>query len=176
MPVSTPSRRAGSAAKLVTRSDSGRGYDKEMTDWDARWIALAGEIAGWSKDRNTKVGCVITGSAGQILSAGYNGFPRKVNDDVDSRHERPEKYLWTEHAERNAIYNAARHGIILSGAAMYLPWYPCADCARAIIQAGLRTLVAVEPDWEHPTWGDHFEVARIMLDEAEVDVRFLTSS
>jgi dCMP deaminase len=141
------------------------------TDWPARWIDLARHIAGWSKDRSTKVGCVVVGDANQILAAGYNGFPRGVNDDVDQRHERPEKYLWTEHAERNAIYHAARHGVRLQGAIMFLPWFPCADCARAIIQAGLSAVVVVEPDWDSPVWKDSFEVTRIMLDEAGVEVK-----
>lgn len=143
------------------------------TKWDTRWLELADQVATWSKDRSTKVGCVIVGAANQILTQGYNGFPRGVNDDVDERHERPEKYLWTEHAERNAIYNAARSGIILQGATMYLPWYPCADCARAIIQAGITTLVATVPDKSYRGWGPDFEVAEIMLEEAGIEVHLV---
>ena len=80
-----------------------------MADWNARWMAMAEHVATWSKDRSTKVGCVVVGSANQVLSLGYNGFPRNVDDDV----WRPGtsgriKYQWTEHAERNAIYNACR--------------------------------------------------------------------
>ena len=90
-----------------------------MTDWVERWFVIAEEFASWSKDRSTQVGCVIVGDSNQILSGGYNGFPRGVVDDIDSRHERPAKYLWTEHAERNAIYNAARHGIRLESASLY---------------------------------------------------------
>ncbi len=150
-----------------------------MTDWDARWLKLAREVGSWSKDRSTKTGCIIVGDARQILSGGYNGFPRRVDDNVDERHERPEKYLWTEHAERNAIYNAARHGIALEGAAMYVPWFPCADCARAIIQSGITILVTRELESGDPLlerWKDHHEVSRVMLEEAEVTVRFFTSS
>ena len=145
-----------------------------MTNWDARWLDLAQQIASWSKDRSTKIGCIIVGSAGQILSAGFNGLPRGVNDDVDARHERPEKYLWFEHAERNAIYNAARHGIALEGAVMYVPWFPCADCARAVIQSGLAVLVTSEREADDPLlarWKDHHDVSRIMLGEAGVEVR-----
>lgn len=141
--------------------------------WDGRWLGLADQTASWSKDRSTKVGCVVVGDANQVLTMGYNGFPRGVNDDIDQRHERPEKYLWTEHAERNAIYNAARHGIALEGATIYLPWYPCADCARAIIQVGIATVVGVVPDKSYLGWGPEFEVAEIMLEEAGVKVRFV---
>src|SRR3954465_12147778 len=82
-------------------------------DWDGRFMRMAGEIAGWSKDLSRKVGCVIVGPKNEIRAAGYNGFPRNTNDTRAYRHERPMKYKWTEHAERNAIYNAARVGIPL---------------------------------------------------------------
>ena len=146
-----------------------------MTDWDTRWLELAGNTGSWSKDRSTKVGCVIVGPARQILAAGYNGFPRGVNDDLDERHERPEKYLWTEHAERNAIYNAARHGVSLQDAVIYVPWFPCADCARAIIQSGLSSLVTMKltSGSLQDRWKDHHKVAEIMLAEAGVAVRFV---
>ena len=144
-----------------------------MTGWDARWLALAEHIGGWSKDRSTKVGCVIVGSANQVLAQGYNGFPRGINDDIDERHERPAKYRWTEHAERNAIYNAARHGIRLEGAAIYVPLHPCADCARAIIQSGITKLVTAEMESDDDArvrWRDSHKAADIMLAEAGVTV------
>lgn len=142
-----------------------------MANWDARWLQVADHIATWSKDRSTQVGCVIVGNANQVLSMGYNGFPRGVNDDIEERHDRPDKYLWTEHAERNAIYNAARTGTALAGSTMYLPWYPCADCARAIIQSGISTLVATAPVLgANPQWDHDFEVSKEMLLEGKVVV------
>jgi hypothetical protein len=89
---------------------------------------------------STRVGCVIVGTHKEIRAIGYNGFPRGVDDDRDARHERPVKYKWTEHAERNAIYSSARAGISIDGCTMYLPWFPCMDCARAIVQSVGRTL------------------------------------
>jgi dCMP deaminase len=142
--------------------------------WDSRWLGLARQIGTWSKDESRKVGCVIVGSANQILSAGYNGFPRGVDDEPDERRVAPAKYNWTEHAERNAIYNAARTGVALEGATMYLPWFPCAACARAVAQVGLSTLVAIEPLGEDPKWGGEFEVSRLLLKEAGVEVRLVT--
>jgi dCMP deaminase len=153
-----------------------------MTDWDTRWLDLAREIGSWSKDRNTKVGCVIIGDARQVLSAGYNGLPRGVNDDIEQRYSREErngvreKLRWTEHAERNAVYNAARHGVPLSGAMIYTPFFPCCDCARAIIQAGLKALITMEPDWGDPFWADSWEVALIMMTEAEIEIRYVPPS
>jgi dCMP deaminase len=96
-----------------------------------------------------------------------------VDDSQVDRHQRPAKYDWTEHAERNAIYNAARTGIALEGAIMYLPWFPCAACARAIVQAGLRMLVAIQPTGDDPQWGEQFEVSKLLLREGGVKVRLV---
>jgi dCMP deaminase len=137
-------------------------------NWDKRMMESAKLIASWSKDRNRKVGCVVVAPDHAILSSGFNGFPRGVNDDLDERHERPAKYKFTEHAERNAIYNAARHGIKLEGGTIYIPWYPCADCARAIVQSGIKTMVAGSPNFDDPRWGEDFKAAEIMLAEGGV--------
>lgn len=146
--------------------------NSSRTDWDERYLYLAGVIASWSKDLSTKVGCVIVGDAGQILATGYNGIPRGVSDDVPGRHERPEKYLWFEHAERNAIYNAARSGLSLVGATLYIPWHPCADCARGIIQSGIQTVVLGTTEiLGKGDWTNSIDVARIMFEEAGIIVR-----
>ena len=136
-------------------------------------MQLALHVASWSKDRSAGVGAVIAGSDNVIRSVGYNGFPRGVDDFAFHRHQRPLKYVWTEHAERNAIYNAVRIGVPITGCTMYLPWFPCMDCARAIVQVGLVELVAIEPDREHPRWGDDFRNAIELFDETGIKVRFL---
>lgn len=112
--------------------------DTYNNKWCKRFLQLAHEIASWSKDQSTKVGCVIMDSSGKPKSFGYNGLPRNVNDDVPSRHERPEKYFWFEHAERNAIYQSSGD---LSNCTLYVTHVPCADCARAIIQSGIAAVV-----------------------------------
>ena len=144
-----------------------------MTNWDRRWISLCQLISTWSKDRSRQVGAVIVDDRNNVISLGWNGFPRDVFDDIDSRHERPIKYLFTEHAERNAIYNAAAKGTSLLGCKIYLQWYPCADCARAIIQCGISEVICVKPDWDDPTYGNDFKVTRDMFLEAKVYTRFL---
>jgi dCMP deaminase len=121
--------------------------------WDNRWMDMAKLVAGWSKDRSRSCGAVIVDSRNVLVSIGWNGFPRGINDDVDVRHERPAKYLWTEHAERNAIFNAAANGHPTKDCVMYLPWYPCADCARAIIQSGISEIICIEPDWDDHAGG-----------------------
>jgi len=135
-------------------------------------MGLAKHIADWSKDRSTKIAAVIVDERNVLVAIGWNGFPRGVCDDVDARHERPAKYQWTEHAERNAIYNAAAKGISTQGCRMYLPWFPCADCGRAIIQAAIQEIIAVEPDWSDPRWGSDFRMVREMFDESGIIIRF----
>lgn len=143
-----------------------------MADWDTRFMELARHIGEWSKDRSRKVGCVIVGPRNEIRSTGYNGFPRGAKDHLLDRHERPAKYKWTEHAERNAIYDAARIGTALEGCRMYLPWFPCMECARAIVQAGIAELIAIEPDLSDPQWGSDFADVPQLLKEGGVQVRW----
>lgn len=143
------------------------------SNWDNRWMDLARLVSGWSKDRSRQVGAVIVDPRNVVVALGWNGFPRGIDDNIDCRHARPAKYLWTEHAERNAIYNAAASGASTRGCRIYLPWYPCADCARALIQAGIDEMIAVKPDWSDPTYANDFAVVREMLQEAGLQVRFL---
>jgi dCMP deaminase len=149
-------------------------------NWDNKFIQLALNIASWSKDRSRKVGCVVVGPDHEIRTTGYNGFPRCIDDNCEHRHERPAKYLWTEHAERNAIYNAARCGIGLDGCTIYVPWYPCMDCARSIVQSGITTIVCNEPDFADPKWGSDFKVVKELFDELSTkdlfNVRYVSST
>ena len=139
--------------------------------WDRFYLQMADLIASRSKDRSTQIGAVLVrGNA--VLSMGYNGFPRGVDDDVESRHERPAKYAYTEHGERNAIYNAAREGICTKDATMYTQGVPCQDCARAVIQAGIARVVAyyqAGPD-HLPAWEASCAIGREMMEEAGVQV------
>lgn len=138
--------------------------------WDRRFIALAAHIAAWSKDPSTKVGCVVVGPDREIVTTGYNGFPRGVDDDP-KRMERPAKYLWTSHAEENAVAHAARIGVSLKGCTAYVTHSPCSRCARGLIQAGVRRVVF--PDEARGTVGmdmTEFEVATVMFNEAGVVV------
>jgi dCMP deaminase len=136
-----------------------------LGQWDSRFLDLARFVGQWSKDRSRKVGCVIVGPHREIRALGYNGFPRGADDSPNVRHQRPAKYLWTEHAERNAIYQAARVGIAVQGCTMYLPWFPCMDCARAIVQSGIARLVALRPDSRDPDWGAQFQAALELLEQ-----------
>lgn len=140
-----------------------------QTNWNKRFLMLANHISNWSKD-STKVGAVIADKENRVLSIGYNGFPSGANDDVPERHIRPLKYLYTEHAERNAIFSAAKNGVSLLNSTIYLEWFPCADCARAIIQSGIKCVVCKEPDFNTPKWGEHFKVASQLFKECDIQM------
>lgn len=142
--------------------------------WTTRWMDLALLVASWSKDRSRRVSAVIVDDRNNLVALGWNGFPRGIDDDVDKRHARPAKYQWTEHAERNALYNAAANGHPVRGCTIYIPWYPCADCARAIIQSGISKAVLVEPDWEDRKYASDFAVVAEMLAEAGMEIEFVT--
>lgn len=143
----------------------------EPTKWDIYYLTIAHAAAQLSKDKNTKVGAVIVGPDREIRATGFNSFPRGINDNVAARQERPLKYKFFEHAERNAIYNAARAGIALKGCSIYVPWTPCCDCARAIIQVGITKVFC---EYKHPLrWEDSCGPSLQMLDEAQIPVAYL---
>ena len=144
---------------------------RKPNKWDRRFFQMCALIASWSEDRSRKVGAVIVGTGNNVISTGHNGLPRSVRS-IDARHEKidGEKYYWFEHAERNALYNALRSGARTEGARIYTNIFPCADCARGIIQAGLVRLNAPEPPPNDPRYERSFEVSTAMFEEAEVEV------
>ena len=120
--------------------------NEKQTKWAQRWVAMADLVATWSSDPSTKCGAVIVDDeSNTVLAVGYNDLPRGV-EDTEDKWERPEKYEWVEHGERNAIYNAARTGVNIKGATMYLNYAVecCTNCARAIIQSGIERVVGPE--------------------------------
>lgn len=144
--------------------------------WDNYFLEGCNWVSSKSKDRSTKVGAIIVGPDHEIRSTGCNGFPRGIDDDVEERHNRPLKYDWTEHAERNAIYNAARMGTPLKGCILYCTHEPCVDCSRAIVQSGI-TKVIVNKDNElrpeHRKMYDPHEAGPEMLIEAGIEIKYL---
>lgn len=145
-----------------------------MTSWDNYFIKMAFLIASKSKDPSTQVGCVIVGPDHEIRSTGFNGFPRGVVENTPERWERPAKYEYVEHAERNAVYNAARMGTSVKGCVAYLNWepYPCVECAKAFIQAGITEVVG--PDIPFSSTSNHdwkFNKTVEMFHEAGVTYR-----
>lgn len=114
-------------------------------NWDMRFLDLAAHVATWSKDPNTKVGAVIVNDNKQVLSLGYNGFPRGVEDRVSRYEDRETKLLFVAHAERNALDNAY---VDVRGATMYTTLCPCNECAKSIVQKGIKRVVSYAPPYE----------------------------
>ena len=142
--------------------------------WVSYFRELAHTVKNKSKDESTQIGAIIVGKDHEIVSTGYNSFPRGIVDNLKGRQERPEKYYWFEHAERNAIYNAARIGVSTKGTTMYLSCgVPCADCARGIINAGITRIFCERQNiTKGNIWPDSYERSWEMFDEAGVKVCF----
>jgi dCMP deaminase len=146
-----------------------------MTEVDILRLA-AREAARHSIDTHTQNGAALARLNDVILTAA-NAFPH----GVEPRHHRlgrPEKYVFTEHAERNVIYKAASMGWATGGSTMYCLWFACPDCARAIIQAGIYEVVGhVKPRNATPSrWLQAVKDGEGMLREAGVGMRWLSDS
>lgn len=138
--------------------------------WTNRYINLAKNIASWSKDPNKKVGAVIIGSKGQILSQGYNGFPRGIIDNNERLNNRETKLKFIVHAEMNAIYNATYSGISLKGSTLYVYGLTvCSECAKGIIQVGISKVVVADINL-NSKWNESWELSKILFNEANVEI------
>jgi len=144
--------------------------------WQKRFIELARHIATWSKDPSTQTGCVIVDHRRSIVSTGYNGFPRGVDDAAARLADRPTKYAYTVHCEANAILDAAARGIPLAGCSIYINGAPCVECMKSIIQAGITSVAWPKnnPFESDPTtnarWAESLQMAEVMAREAGVRV------
>lgn len=145
---------------------------KHRTDID--WLRLACQTAAeHSDDPHTQNGAVLVPQDG-FVAAAANCLPRGIRHSQE-RLNRPEKYRWIEHAERGAIYAAARQGTKTDGAVLYCPWWACTDCARAIIEAGIVEVVGLVATRQMTPkrWEQEIAVAEGMLREARVGMRWL---
>ena len=125
----------------------------------------------FSKDPHAKVGCIIlSNDFSRILSTGINGFPRHLDDTNIKRWERPTKYSYVAHAEANGVANAARTGTPLDGAIIAVTKFPCSSCTKLLIQAGIRKIYSILPDYDHPIWGSDAKISEEMLAEVGIDV------
>jgi dCMP deaminase len=143
-------------------------------NWKEYFRGIAHQVKLKSKDRYTQIGAVVVGSDNQIVSTGYNSFPRGINDGIDERQERPEKYYWFEHAERNSLYNAALIGVSTKGCTMYLTCgIPCSDCARGIINSGIKKIVCERVGGAVGNlWDEHAKRSIEMFNEAGVKIEY----
>ena len=141
----------------------------DYISWDEYFMGIAHLSAMRSKDPNTQVGACIVSQDNKILSMGYNGFPIGCSDDeypwAREGEELERKYVYTVHSELNAILNY--RGGSLEGAKMYVTLFPCNECAKAIIQSGIRELI-----YDQNKYADTISViaSRRMLESAGVNV------
>jgi len=139
--------------------------------WDGRYLALAEQVASWSKDPSTQVGAIAVNPLGNVVAQGYNGFPRGIADSDERYNDREKKYKYIVHAETNCIYNAAFNGVSLDCCTMYVwPLPVCHECAKAIIQSGVDRVVS--PQFTDPftqaRWKDSCEQTLSMFKEAGI--------
>ena len=134
-----------------------------LKKWDLRFLEMARNAASWSKDPSTQVGSIIVDDDKRVISVGYNGFPKGVDDD-ERLDNREEKYKMIVHAERNALLFANKD---VKGCSIYTyPFMPCSVCAGMIIQAGIKRVVTVKNS--NPRWKEDFRTSRYLFQEAEI--------
>jgi dCMP deaminase len=144
-------------------------YGMNTTKWDNRFIELAKLVGSWSKDPSTQVGAVIVDDDHVVVSLGYNGFPRGVEDSEERLIDRDKKYDIIVHAEANALMFAKTS---LEGCTLYTwPFEPCSRCAGLIIQSGITRVVSVVQNDER--WKKNFMVARQLFNEAGIILEWI---
>ncbi len=123
-----------------------------------------------SKEMSTRVGAMVIGPTDDPRSSGYNGAVRDSKADVDWRiNTKPEKYNWIAHAEENAICNAARTGVKLYNSIMFTTHFPCINCARLIVQSGIRIVISSAPDdYFMERWAESVSRSVSLFDECKV--------
>jgi dCMP deaminase len=137
--------------------------------WELRYLEMAKLVSTWSKDPSTKVGAVIVDSDNTVISVGFNGLPRRIQDTDQRLNNRDIKLKMIIHAEINAIITAKRP---LNGTTIYTyPFMSCSQCAGLIIQSGICRHISYKTNNER--WKDSFDLALEMFDEARVIVNLL---
>ena len=144
--------------------------DKSKLTWDEYFMGMAKLTALRSKDPKTKVGACIVDKDHKVVSNGYNGMPRGVDETKVSWNKGEgldSKYLYVCHAEFNAILNT-RNGSALEGCTLYVTLFPCNECAKAIIQTGIKEVVYQSDKYKDQT---NFQASRLLLELAGVKIR-----
>lgn len=148
---------------------------KDSEKWHERFLEMAELVSKWSKHPRWKVGAVVVGDCGQILSTGFNGWPRNIGGEEQGRaHEKPGDPSLSIHAEVNTICNASISGVSLRGSTLYVyPMFPCVDCAKLLVQVAIGQICYKEtPDMDaaDPKWKESWNWARELFMEAGVAI------
>lgn len=159
---------------LATPEQSKFEYDYQLAETEKEKLLLINRfIVAYSTDLSRKFGCFAVRD-NKIISIGYNTFPDGCKL-TDERLQRPNKYLWTGHAEERCVCAAAKHGVSLYEATLYLNGFPCCACMRIIIQSGIKQLNCIEPDLNDATFGHEYQTGLEMANESELVLKFVFS-
>lgn len=147
-----------------------------MPNWDRRFLELAKHVSEWSKDPSSKIGAVIVDpETNVVVGMGYNGFPRGVGDDTYRLNTRDLKLHYIVHAEVNAILNANKS---VRGCTIYI--HPiimqppcCSECAKFIVQAGIKRIVSYTPLELSTRWKDQSKFANHMITESGIQCSYI---
>ena len=139
--------------------------------WHLRFLRLAREVASWSKDPSTQVGCVIVDQSRRVVSLGFNGLPAGMADTAARLLDRDLKLALTIHAEENALLFAGRS---VHGCTAFVTRHPCAHCAAKLIQSGIGAVVYLtNPDFDR-RWADNLAISALALAEAGIPILAIT--
>ena len=141
-------------------------------DLDNALLDLAIGAAAASPNQVRKVGAVLVTADRGVEIAACNSFPPGIRT-LPERAVGDNRFIWLEHAERAAIFEAARRGVATEGGSLVSTYFPCTDCARAIVQAGVRTVATPRPEYDDPVWGESFRISAAILAEGAVEIVFL---
>ena len=147
---------------------------KDYLSWDEFFMSIAKLSAGRSKDPSTQVGACIVSSDNRVLSTGYNGAPNNFDDDLFpwAREGEPleTKYIYICHAEANAIDNYRGYKKEFEGARIYVDLFPCNECAKRIIQSGIKEVIYLSDKYAHT---DAVIASKKLFDQCGVTYRQL---
>ena len=150
---------------------------KNYIGWDEYFMAIAKLSAMRSKDPSTQVGACIVGEGNRILSIGYNGAPNGFNDDIFPWEREGEnlntKYPYVCHAEMNAILHYRGSRKDLEGAKIYVDLFPCNECAKMIIQSGIKEVIYLSDKYAN---SENNIASRRLLDACKVSYKKINLS
>ena len=158
---------------IIDMNNGNNPEDTKWLKWYVRHLEHAKFVSQYSKDPSTKVGAVIADKNNIILGIGYNGFARGVDDSEERYNDRPTKYKFVVHAELNAILNTnqsirnASSPTIFVWPSLMIP-NACPECAKAIVQSGIKKVVGYYPDELNDRWAKDQEISNAILHEGGV--------
>jgi dCMP deaminase len=141
-----------------------------VTDTLDALLERAVTAAAASPNRIRRVGAVLVTAGTEI--AACNTFPPGVRA-LPERAAGENRFIWLEHAERTTLFEAARRGLATDGGLLVSTYFPCTDCARAIVLSGVKAVAAPRPEFDDPVWGDSFRTSAAILSEGAVEVIYL---